>query len=99
MLNVSFTYGKNPCIHIKDSFLAKSDADIKLILNYIRGLDEYKDLQRAGYKRTPESEFREWKAHNFLYRIGFQKERTGSVDIDQNEPKWRRLIYAILSVF
>ena len=98
-LNVSFSLGVNPCLHINNSYLMKSRDEIKTFLHYIHTLDGYKELQSAGYTRTFESEYKEWKAHNFLYNIGFQRERTGSVDIDQNEPRWRRIIYAILSIF
>lgn len=96
---ISFSYGGNPCIHIKDSYLIKRNKDIKAVLKYIRDLDEYKKLKEAGYTRTPKSEFREWKGHNVLYKFGYKRSRTGSVDIDQNEPKWRRFVYAILSIF
>ena len=68
-------------------------------LEYIHTKEGYKTLCESGYTRTIKSEYREWKAHNFLYRIGFMRSRTGSVDIDQNEPMWRRFIYAILSIF
>lgn len=96
---ISFSYGDNPCIHIKNSYLVTKNDDIEAVLEYIRGMDEYKKLKEAGYTRTPKSEFNEWKGHNILYKLGYQKYRTGSVDIDQNEPKWRRLVYAILSIF
>lgn len=98
-ISVSCSYGENPCLHIKNSYLIKSKKDIRLMLEHIHGLNKYKRLQAKGYTRTFESEYREWRAHNFLYNIGFQRKRTGSVDIDQNEPMWRRIIYAILSIF
>lgn len=96
---VSFTYGSNPGIHIKNSYLITSNKDIRAVLEYIHSLDEYKKLQEAGYTRTLEGEYREWKGHNALYRLGILRKNTGSVDIDQNEPKWRRVVYAILSIF
>lgn len=96
---ISFSYGSNPCVSIKNSYLVTRNEDIKAVLEYIRGLDEYKKLKEFGYTRTPMSEFHEWKGHNALYRFGYQKSRTGSVDIDQNEPMWRRFVYAILSIF
>lgn len=97
-LNVicSFT---DKCLHIDNSYLITSDAEIKSALRYIRKTDAYKRLQGAGYTRTPESEYQEWKAHNVLYSWGIARERTGHVDIDQNEGKFRRFIYAILSNF
>ena len=95
---ISFSYGDNPCVSIKNSYLVTSNEDIKAVLEYIHGLDEYKKLKEFGYTRTPKSEFYEWKGHNILYQLGYQRSRTGSVDIDQKEPKWRRFIYAILSI-
>lgn len=96
---IYFSYGGNPCLHIQNSYILKRGRTIKAELEYIHTLDEYKKLKESGYTRTFKSEYREWKAHNFLYRIGFMRARTGSVDIDQNEPLWRRFIYAILSIF
>jgi NMD protein affecting ribosome stability and mRNA decay len=96
---ISFSYVDNPSIHIKNSYLITSAEDIMDVLEYIHSLDEYKKLQAAGYTRTIEGECIEWRGHNTLYRLGFKRSRTGSVDINQNEPKWRRLIYAILSIF
>jgi hypothetical protein len=96
---VSFSYGYNPCVSIKNSYMVTSNEDIKAVLEYIRGLDGYKKLKEYGYSRTPQSEFNEWKGHNELYRLGYKRSRTGSVDIDEDEPMWRRFIYAILSIF
>lgn len=96
---ISFSYGNNPCMSIKNSYLVTKNDDIREVLQYAHGLDEYKKLQAAGYTRTIDSEYREWKGHNTLYRLGVLKARTGSVDIDQKEPKLVRLFYAILSIF
>ena len=96
---ISFSYGENPGIHIHNSYLVNSRSDVITVLRYIHSLDEYKKLQEAGYTRDIVSEYREWKGHNTLYRLGLFKKRTCSVDIDQKESKFRRCIYAILSVF
>ena len=96
---VSFSYDYNPCVSIKNSYMVTSNEDIKAVLEYIRGLDGYKKLKEYGYSRTPQSEFNEWKGHNALYKLGYKRSRTGSVDIDEVEPMWRRFIYAILSIF
>lgn len=98
-IEVSFSYGENPCLHIKNSHLLRSKDDIKRALAFIRQQSGYDELRKAGYTRTAGSEYREWRAHNFLYRLGIARERTGSVDIDQNESKLRRFIYAVLSIF
>ena len=96
---IAYSYGQNPCLHIINSHLLQKSRHIKAELEYIHTLDGYKKLQAAGYTRTLASEYREWKAHNFLYRLGIARHRTGTCDIDQNEPIWRRFIYAILSIF
>lgn len=90
--------GKNPCLSIKNSHLVQGE-HIEKALTLIHTTQEYVFLKKNGYNRTFESEVAEWKAHNVLYRWGIARERTGTVDIDQNESKFRRFIYAILSKF
>lgn len=99
MIKVTFSTGENPCVHIANSYSVKGGDAIKEALRYIHLMDGYKKLQESGYTRTAESEYREWKAHNLLYRLGIARSRTKDCDIDQNEPKWRKAIYAILSIF
>ena len=97
-VEIFFTYGDNPCLTIKNSHKVTSDSAMEIVLKYIHRSGEYARLVNSGYTRTFSSELREWKGHNFLYRMGIKPERTGTVNIDQNEPKWRRIVYAILSV-
>lgn len=97
--NISFSYGDNPTIHIKDSYLIDNDADIIIILEYIHELAEYQVLKEHGYKRTFEGEMIEWMGHNSLYKLRINRERTGSVDIDKNEHWFRKLLYLILCAF
>ena len=92
------TNEENPCIHIKDSYKVTDKEDMTYILGKI-WFYHFDELYGAGFDRTWKSAFREWKAHNFLYKIGYKRERTGSVDIDQKESMWRRFLYAILSIF
>ena len=99
MIKVTFSTGANPCVHIENSHLVKGGSEIKEALRYIHLMDGYKELQASGYTRTAGSEYREWKAHNLHYRLGIARSRTKDCDINQNEPKWRRVIYAILSIF
>lgn len=98
-IEVEVTMGNNPCLHIDKSYRVKKSKFIRYLLEYIHSFDEYKKLQAVGYNRTLKSEYREWKAHNFLYKLGIFRDRTGSVDIAQNESKWRKFAYAILSIF
>lgn len=98
-INVTVTLGESPCLHIENSYLLTTKRGIMGVLECIRDTKIYEDLKAAGYNRTPKSEYQEWKAHNVLYRLGIARARTKSVDIDQNESKLRRFIYAILSIF
>lgn len=98
-INISVSLGENPCLHIENSYLLTSENLIKHVLEMIHETQMYEDLKKAGYNRTLESEYREWRAHNFLYEIGYERERTKHVDIDQNESGLRKFIYAILSIF
>ena len=98
-IDVRFTMGNNPCLHIENSYRVRKSKHIRYMLEYIHGSVYYKIMKENGYTRTLRSEYREWKAHNVLYRLGIFRERTGSVDIDQNESIWKRFAYAILSIF
>lgn len=96
---VTATLEENPCLHITDSHVIKTKSGIMEALEFIHTTQMYKDLQGAGYNRTINSEYQEWAAHNVLYRLGIFRKRTGSTDIDQNEPTWRKVVYAVLSIF
>lgn len=98
-IEVTFAYGKNPCMHIKNSYTVTSDESIKVCLRHIHNSDEYKSLADAGYSRTFTEEFNEWKAHNFLYKHGIFRNNTADADIDNNESKFRKFVYALLSRF
>lgn len=41
----------------------------------------------------------EWRAHNLLYSMGIEKERTRSVDLSINESWYKKIGYFILSLF
>ena len=86
-------------IHITNSYQVTNSKDIEQIIDMIMNKSCYKYLAAAGYTRTKESLIREWKAHNVLYRWGVAKERTGSVDLNQNENIFRRITYFFLSWF
>ena len=97
-ISVGFLLEGNPCIHIQNSHLVKERKTREKVIDLIISSDEFKDLQRAGYTRYKKSMLREWAGHNFLYSIGYKRNHTASVDIDNNEPFWRKLIYAIIDL-
>lgn len=86
-------------ISILDGYLAKNKKEIREILEVIHSKSDYTKLVELGYNRTIESEYQEWCAHNFLYKLGVLRERTKTVDLSNNESKFRRFGYAILSIF
>ena len=95
-MSVSFDE-KNLNIRVENSYLFHSKNAIKIGVEYIISLPEFQKIRNAGFTRTEKSMINEWIAHNFLYYKGYQKNRTGSVDIDQAEPRWRRFVYWILA--
>lgn len=94
-----FTKTDNPGFKVYDSYKITKKKQILAELERIHASFCYRDICFRGYSRTLKSEYREWRAHNVLYKLGIARDRTRSVDIDKNEPKWRRFIYAILSIF
>lgn len=99
-IDIGLFYNNNPSIRIVDSHRFTKSKDIKSILTVLHESMYYEHFcNETGYSRTLKSQYREWKAHNLLYKLGIFPKRTGSVDLDQNEPKWRRFVYAILSIF
>ena len=83
--------------HIDLSYRCKSITDMKSILYAIRDNDSLPFL--AIHVRTISSMIIEWRAHNLLYSMGIEKERTRSVDLSINEPWYKKIGYFILSLF
>lgn len=98
-ITVSFIFGDDPAIHIKDSHLVRSESSMEIALRYIHRMAEYEELRQAGYSGDFKSELRKWKAYNFLYPISLFNKKTDSVTFNQNEPRWLKVIYALLSMF
>lgn len=98
-ISFTFIHGENPCLQIEFGYLAKTKNDIEKALRFIHKTEEYRALERAGFTRTYKSQVNEWLAHNLLYNLGIERERTGTIDIYQNESLIRRIGYAILSKF
>lgn len=98
-LDVCLFYGDNPSVRVCDSY-KYGEEEILKILTALRDNDYYKHFcKETGYSRTFKSQYREWKAHNVLYKCKVLPKRTGSVDMDQNETKLRKFGYAVLSLF
>lgn len=83
-------------IHIKNSYLIRQPSDMKEILNIIR---KWATEKGFSYKRTISSWITEWKAHNILHSVGLERQRSGSVDLNENERKVILLSYQVLAKF
>jgi len=91
---VQYTFDKNN-IHIKDSYEVTHPVIMRNCLIMIRQKARKEGIR---YNRTMNSWIQEWKAHNLLYMLDFKKDRTGSVDINEDEPKYIQLGYFILAM-
>lgn len=75
--------------HIEDSYTITNNDDMKEILEFIR---EESPKDYIVNIRSIKSQIREWRAHNFLYKLGLYKDRTKDVDLDKDAEK---LLYKI----
>ncbi len=89
----------NSVTTILNSYRIKSISDMEDVIDTLREM--VKNLQTkddwAINKRSKAGMIIEWRAHNLLYFLGICYDRTGSVDLDLNEPWYRKLGYLILS--
>lgn len=96
LLDVSYTFDNNetnPNIHIHNSHKIKNDKVKKLMLKQIMKDKQFKQAKRT---RSLDSYFKEWKAHNYLYELGIERERTAHVDLDERDERQRT--YEMLSM-
>ena len=78
-------------IHIEDSYKIK-DVEIPKFL-----IDLKQEIERDfNYKRSIDSWTKEWIAHNRLYKLGLFRSHTKDLDLDENESKFRLVIYNII---
>ena len=82
-------------VHIKDSYKITNTKVKKEVLKRIREIAKEHGIE---YKRSKGSWLREWKAHNTLYLGNVEKERTGSVDLNEDETLFRRFCYWFLAL-
>lgn len=80
-------------VHIENSHECLERA---IQMTIIRGILQDPKCPECVRRRTETSLLNEWIAHNVLYNLGIQKERTGSVDFDA-EPVWRCAIYSLIA--
>lgn len=83
-------------VHIVTSFQITDRKDKEEVIDYILKIAKEYGFE---YKRSKKSWIREWSAHNTLYQWNYQKERTGSVDLNEDESFLRRFCYFFLALF
>lgn len=81
-------------VHIQDSYDVKSRTSMKEILYAIQ--HRFPDCNT--FKRSYKSLIAEWRTHNRLYKLGIEKDRTGSVDLDYPLKWYVELVYRILGI-
>ena len=90
--NIEYYVLNNNC-KIIDSYKMTNKEVMLDFINQLR--EEHKEFQ----VRTSSSYYREWKAHNILYKLGLFKSHTKDVDLNIDEKLSRRICYFIISLF
>ena len=82
--------------HIMDSCEIKSKEDMRAFLQALR--EDFPE-EMAVTQRDIESQVREWRSHNFFYRIHVFRSRTKDVDLELKQTWYRELFCRVVSFF
>lgn len=84
---------------IPNSYRIKSIQEMENIINQSREESSVlpNNQSLAINRRTIVDMIIEWRAHNLLYALHIKRDRTITVDLDINEPWYRKIGYIILS--
>ena len=82
--------------HIEDSYLLKSKDEIRAYLMKLRDIGSE---EMAVNQRDLESQVREWRSHNFFYRMHVFRSRTKDVDLELKQTWYRELFCRVVSFF
>lgn len=90
---ISYTATKKN-VRIVDSYKISKRADMNAIVKLIRA-----EALKLGYKyrRSTSSWVTEWRAHNYMYDKGIERARSASVDLNENESRWKLVSYILMS--
>ena len=72
-----------------------SDSEIKQAVKEI--IEKRKELG-LPVTRSESSYISEWKSHNRLYKIGYQRSRTKDVDLEEEIDSTRNFLYSIFGL-
>lgn len=82
------------CVTIIDSYKIKHIKDMIAIIKHIKQFKQHTNIAN----RSLYSMLSEWRAHNLLYWLNIERDRTAHCDLD-NESSIRKILYAIISLF
>lgn len=86
--------------NINYSYDIKHIKDMRNCLKYCKDYLLSKNINNyAIYKRSIFSMINEWRAHNLLYSLNIQKNRTRHVDLEYPIKWYKQVAYFILSCF
>jgi len=81
--------------HIGNSYLIRTRKSMESKIK-----DILEERKAKGYliTRSVKSYIREWKGHNRLYYMHLFRNHTKDVDLEENIPLWKEIIWMILSL-
>jgi len=82
-------------IHIEDSYTVTNPVDMKNVLNHtIEFLnDNHITMDTPFNHRSICSMLSEWKTHNNLYKLNYERDRTKSVDLNYPQKWYMSIVY------
>ena len=66
---------------------------------YLEAVRRQSPKEMAVNRRDLESQVREWRSHNFFYKLHIFRSRTKDVDLELQQPWWRELFCRVVSFF
>lgn len=82
--------------HILDSSMVRTKDEMREFLETVR---RQSSPEMAVCQRDIESMLREWRSHNFFYRIRVFRSRTKDVDLELKQTWYRELFCRFVSFF
>lgn len=82
--------------HIVDSCLVTSKEDIRA---YLQKLRDASSPEMAVNQRDIESQVREWRSHNFFYKLHVFRSRTKDVDLELKQSWLREWVCRVVCFF
>ena len=89
-------YEDDPSLSIYDSYRIKRISEIKDVLEVLM---QYEKEYPTEWDRSLSSLEKEWVAHNICYYLGYERNRTGHVDLDNNdEDRYHSLLQILVKL-